>query len=196
VNDVDPRPLDCFARLPPTLSAVSKYFSECNIDASGSGQLVLPVLERHDAVIDKARGAPPHYDVTLPRCRRRTGSERRLPPHRITASKPEPIATSGTSSSATSPCLFGGSRLRTFCVALQYNFGEVFPMKDSIRSHRRLMFVAQRLPEPGAQSKADDFWPRVGPALRTIKIGGLWYSSWSAVDKNGILGHTVWTVVV
>jgi sulfane dehydrogenase subunit SoxC len=33
--------------------------------------------------------------------------------------------------------MFAGSRLRTFCFVLQYNFGEVFPMKDSIRSSRR-----------------------------------------------------------
>ena len=47
---------------------------------------MLPVLERRDAVIDEFCGTAPHHDSPLSRRRRRTGSERRLPPH--TAGKP------------------------------------------------------------------------------------------------------------
>ena len=46
------------------LLTMSKYPSEGEIDASGTGQRVLPVLERRDAVIDEACGTAPHHDVT------------------------------------------------------------------------------------------------------------------------------------
>lgn len=64
----------------------SKCFSECQIDASGADQRMLPILQRRDAVIDEPRGTAPHNGVTTPKGQEgRTGSERRWPPHKNTA---------------------------------------------------------------------------------------------------------------
>jgi hypothetical protein len=66
----------------PRMAKISEHLSERKIDASGTCQRVLPVLKRSDAVIDEACG-PPHTAMSLfPKYRRRTGSERRLPPQK------------------------------------------------------------------------------------------------------------------
>jgi hypothetical protein len=74
------------------MAKISEHLSEHKIDGIGtcqwSCQRAQPVLKRSDAVIDEACG-PRHTAMSLfPRYRRRTESERRLPPHKNTAARP------------------------------------------------------------------------------------------------------------
>jgi hypothetical protein len=47
------------------MPAISEHLSEGKIYASGAGQVMLPILERGDAVIDEACGTAPHRNVTV-----------------------------------------------------------------------------------------------------------------------------------